>query len=125
MKYACRKCRTVVFENSCLAEHEVSQQSISYRKMSKDRTRTAASCTSYFLDEAKSEWIRETACRDVYEGKLDCPKCETRLGTFNWAGSQCSCGTWVTPSLKIIKSKIDVCSTAASSIPIVQSTVPH
>ena len=31
---------------------------------------------------------------DVYdgEGKLDCPKCDGRIGSFVWHGNQCSCG---------------------------------
>jgi len=44
------------------------------------------------------------------EGKLCCPnvKCNSRLGSFHWSGSQCSCGTWVTPSIKVTKSRVDV-----------------
>jgi hypothetical protein len=43
------------------------------------------------------------------QGKLMCPnaKCQSRIGTFSWSGSQCSCGTWVTPYIKLIKSKVD------------------
>jgi len=26
------------------------------------------------------------------EGRLSCPKCSSVLGSFNWSGSQCSCG---------------------------------
>ena len=36
-----------------------------------------------------------------------CPKCSVRLGSFNWAGEQCSCSQWVVPSLQIHMSKID------------------
>lgn len=35
------------------------------------------------------------------EGKLSCPKCATRLGTYCWAGAQCSCGAWVTPAFQV------------------------
>ncbi len=25
------------------------------------------------------------------DGKLTCPKCAIRVGSFNWSGAQCSC----------------------------------
>lgn len=46
------------------------------------------------------------------EGKICCPKCSARLGSYNWAGAQCSCGAWVAPAVQVIKSKVD-----ESSIP--------
>ena len=63
------------------------------------------SCSSYFLADTV-DWMDEDL---LDQGKLTCPnfKCQTRIGTFSWSGSQCSCGTWVTPSIKLIKSKID------------------
>jgi len=46
---------------------------------------------------------------DSVEGPLLCPgpKCGTRLGGWNWSGSQCSCGTWVTPSIFLVASRLD------------------
>jgi len=39
--------------------------------------------------------------------QLLCPKCSARLGSFNWAGEQCSCGQWVTPSFQVHKGRVD------------------
>jgi dual specificity phosphatase 12 len=44
----------------------------------------------------------------VVEKKLCCPKCETKVGHFNWSGSRCSCGAWVTPSFYVQSGKVDV-----------------
>lgn len=76
------------------------------------------SCSSYFLDDTQP-WMDDDALAD---GKIRCPnaKCQSRLGSFDWAGSQCSCGSWVTPSIKLIKSRIDPLF-AVAVIPIVQS----
>ncbi len=43
------------------------------------------------------------------EGKLCCPnaRCQTRLGGFNWSGSQCSCGSWVVPAVQVVASRVD------------------
>lgn len=35
------------------------------------------------------------------QGKLYCPKCQARLGSFNWAGTQSSSGAWVTPAFQV------------------------
>ncbi|OAV93069.1 hypothetical protein PTTG_27418 [Puccinia triticina 1-1 BBBD Race 1] len=42
-------------------------------------------------------------------GKLICPglHCAAKLRSFDWAGSQCSCGAWITPAFQILRSKVD------------------
>ncbi|RLN54926.1 hypothetical protein BBJ28_00006268 [Nothophytophthora sp. Chile5] len=62
-------------------------------------------CSSYFLEETQP-WMDDDL---LAEGKIHCPsaKCQSRLGALQWSGSQCSCGTWVTPSIKITKSRVD------------------
>jgi hypothetical protein len=45
-------------------------------------------CTSIFIDAAL-EWMGEMS---ETEGKLQCPKCSGKVGSWNWAGAQCSCG---------------------------------
>lgn len=41
------------------------------------------------------------------EGPLYCPTCNYHIGTYKWAGSQCSCGSWVVPSFQFPKSRVD------------------
>ncbi|CDW56615.1 sodium:hydrogen exchanger 6 [Trichuris trichiura] len=51
------------------------------------------------------EWMNESiACQ---QGKLLCPRCSARLGSFRWAGLQCGCGKWVIPGFSIQKCKVD------------------
>jgi hypothetical protein len=64
----------------------------------------ATPCTSIFLAEAL-KWMEE-ASSDV-EGKLLCYSCKARVGVIKWAGSQCSCGTWVTPAIQLYKKALD------------------
>ena len=40
-------------------------------------------------------------------GNLCCPQCETKIGAFDWAGIQCSCGAWVSPAFQIQRAKTD------------------
>lgn len=71
-------------------------------------------CSSYFLSETLP-WMDDAF---LAEGKIHCPnaKCQSRLGSFQWSGSQCSCGTWVTPSIKLTKSRVD---------PVLEATSVH
>lgn len=39
--------------------------------------------------------------------QLLCPKCNAKLGSFNWYGEQCSCGRWITPAFQIHKNRVD------------------
>jgi hypothetical protein len=41
------------------------------------------------------------------EGKLECPKCFSKMGGYAWQEMQCSCGKWVTPCFSLTKSKAD------------------
>lgn len=80
-------------------------------------------CTSLFLNEAALEslpWLQAALAATAddgegggeeagVEGKLCCPnaRCRTRLGGFNWSGSQCSCGSWVVPAVQVVASRVD------------------
>ena len=89
--YVCYKCRTLIFGSEDLLSHRISKE--------------GSSCTSYFLAEPL-DWM-DTSSMEGIEGKILCPKCAARIGTFCWAGTQCSCLTWVTPAFKFVKSKLD------------------
>lgn len=39
--------------------------------------------------------------------QLLCPKCGSKLGSFNWCGDQCSCGRWVTPAFQLHRNRVD------------------
>ncbi|CAG8640071.1 15512_t:CDS:2, partial [Gigaspora rosea] len=74
--------------------------------------RTLISNEDFVTHTQGSDWIfLEDKQSDKEEGELDgkikCPKCKAKLGNYNWAGMQCSCGTWVTPSFAIHREKVD------------------
>lgn len=57
-------------------------------------------------------FFTDISCHSVeegaLEGKLSCAHCDARLGYFNWAGIQCSCGSWITPAFQLHKSRVDI-----------------
>ncbi|XP_070532115.1 dual specificity protein phosphatase 12-like isoform X2 [Ptychodera flava] len=105
MIYKCKMCRRAVFKGSSIIKHTVGKGSRIFKsKSGKSRSPAEVSCTSVFIEPVA--WM-EPVLLGKLGGKLMCPKCNARLGSFNWAGDQCSCATWVTPAFKIHCSKVD------------------
>ncbi|XP_024360951.1 uncharacterized protein [Physcomitrium patens] len=106
--YRCKKCRRVVARDENVIGHDVGggESAFKWQKRGgKEGMYTQAPvCTSMFVEPM--QWM--TAVEEgVVEGKLQCVKCEARLGNFNWSGMQCSCGAWVTPAFQLHKSRMD------------------
>ncbi|KAJ3436857.1 dual specificity protein phosphatase 12 family member [Anaeramoeba flamelloides] len=110
--YHCRKCRQALFTNQSLVPHGegkskpfMKKKKIKGNKNSKNnkkRSYKQNNCSSYFLE--KHAWMGDV---EKLKGIINCPKCKTKLGSFNWSGRQCSCGVWVTPCFQIAQSKVD------------------
>jgi dual specificity phosphatase 12 len=127
VRYACRKCRTILFGEDDFEDppHLAQQHQFSARKKNHGRAGGAASCQSHFLTDKGLGWMGDMS---EMEGRFGCPKCKTKLGTWHWAGVQCSCGTWVTPAVQIPKSKVDELQStnnAASALPPGTVISPH
>ena len=110
-RYACRTCRTILFSEDdqedpphAPAKHQFSMRKVHHGGVGGDSTSTSA-CHSYFLAAQGLDWMGDMSAQ---EGRISCPKCSCKVGTWNWSGAQCSCGTWVAPALRIPKSKVDV-----------------
>ena len=104
--YRCQKCRVRLFSSDVLEAHEPGggEQAFSRRQRSGGNGGgggAEGACTSLFLQSDAAEAL------SMVEGKLACPKCATRLGSFNWSGAQCSCGAWVTPAVQVVRSRVD------------------
>jgi dual specificity phosphatase 12 len=74
------------------------QEAFAYRK----RNTAEITCTSWFLEEIP--WIMASG---QIQGKIICTSCQSKLGYYDLAGMQCSCGAWVAPCFAITKSKVD------------------
>lgn len=91
--YRCKKCRRIVAAESNLIMH--------HDRQANDRV----ICQKTFFLEPLS-WMNNIT--NLTEGKLHCPKCKARLGSFSWImGSQCPCGCNVAPSFYLVPSKVD------------------
>eukprot|EP00474_Spongospora_subterranea_P009902 CRZ10360.1 hypothetical protein [Spongospora subterranea] len=87
--FSCKACSRFVFDLSEVAVHD----------------KGSGDCGSIFLSEAVDAW-NDALCEAA--GKLWCPYCRSRIGSYNWSGSPCSCGEWISPAIQIPKSRVDV-----------------
>lgn len=103
--YKCRKCRLTLFNGASLITHEPGSGQMSFKRHKQDfHAVDNTQCTSLFIEPVN--WMLPLL-EGTVDGKLQCPKCNGRLGSFNWAGMQCSCGNWVTPAFQIHKNRVD------------------
>lgn len=59
---------------------------------------------TYFIEPLA--WMKDVI--NSVEGKLYCPSCKTKIGSFNWTmASKCPCGSAIFPSFYLVPSKID------------------
>ncbi|KAJ5079393.1 dual specificity protein phosphatase 12 [Anaeramoeba ignava] len=98
--FRCKLCRQILFTEDNLVEHETGYNAKNFNEKKKSETKMF--CSSYFIEPM--DWIKNTS---QINGKISCLKCGTKIGSFNWSGSQCSCGVWVSPSFRIPKTKVD------------------
>ena len=103
IRYACKRCRTVLFGEADLEDPPHAQSLHSFRKKSASKTVQGKVCANHML-ASPLPWM--TAMDDM-EGKLHCFHCKTKIGHYSWTGAQCSCGTWVTPAIMVPMSKVD------------------
>ncbi|KAI7834370.1 protein-tyrosine phosphatase-like protein [Kickxella alabastrina] len=108
----CKKCRRVLVTEVNILEHQAGagQMAFSYNKRNASGAETPHAfsqnhaCSSLFVEPM--EWM-EGISEGLVESKIACPKCHAKLGAYNWAGAQCSCGKWITPSFQIHRNRID------------------
>ena len=84
--YSCQKCRQPLFYESNL--HPVHE--------------SVQTCT--VLATERMNWMGE--CAEEY-GKLLCPSCKAKLGSWCWHGNKCPHGQWISPAFFIHRFKID------------------
>lgn len=72
----------------------------------------APTCMQYHVEPVG--WMKKELCKGELEGKLCCPKCEAKLGSYRWQGNKCSCGVWVTPAFQLQRSRVDEVSATAT-----------
>ena len=128
--FKCGKCRKNLFtDKQLMLFHDNSAKDKYSNKRRKNNSVKTTECTSYFLsigrlmiddnDNKNININKKEDEKDIIEEKMEsknmkiesgaikCKKCSYKLGEFFPKGTQCSCGSWVVPSIQIVKSKVD------------------
>lgn len=70
---------------------------------------TAARCKEIIFIEPLA-WMHDITKQT--QGKLNCPKCQSKLGNFTWINScNCPCGKNVSPAFYLVPSKVELTHT--------------
>lgn len=103
----CKTCRTPLAASYGFIIHnpKTAGQSIPSRKGGSSSSSIPPSCMHYFVEPVN--WMKPELEQGQLEGKLVCPKCKQKVGSYHWQGSKCSCGQWVTPAIKLQRNKVD------------------
>ncbi|XP_045199561.2 probable dual specificity protein phosphatase DDB_G0281963 [Mercenaria mercenaria] len=114
--YRCMKCRRALFRTSSLLPHTAGQGEAAFDWRSKIPANKRPVCDSIekhgdtvcdrslFIEPV--QWM--AGFINQLDGKMMCPKCDSKLGSFIWYGERCPCGTWVAPAFHIQSSKVDL-----------------
>lgn len=111
----CKRCRQPLALSTSFVPHvppgEESKQSRFVRKVPNSKRvisvqSAASTCSHYFVEPLN--WMKDDLQNSQeLEGKFQCPKCDTKVGAFNWKGSRCSCGKWMVPAIHLQRAKVD------------------
>ncbi|KAG2441137.1 hypothetical protein HXX76_003989 [Chlamydomonas incerta] len=114
--YRCRKCRQLLATSAHVMPIEAAMGHRVFRDRQRHRATAlgtppggeAGGGESCLFTEPLA-WMAGVVT-GVNSGKLHCPKCAARLGSFNWSGISNPQGAWVTPAFQLHMSKIDTIS---------------
>ncbi|XP_033229283.1 dual specificity protein phosphatase MPK-4-like [Belonocnema kinseyi] len=123
--YRCKKCRRIVANASNILPHAPKEQQIWRHVSTKRHDKPPKQIKCLQMPESATQEEQKTAeiCMKTYfieplawmpeithnvEGKLNCPKCNSKLGAFSWiSGCQCPCGSKIAPAFYLVPSKVD------------------
>lgn len=103
--YRCKRCRRQLFSASNLLVHAVGQRPTWMDATWQVDEEADEGFCSHGLFTEPVDWMEETLTS--LQGKLLCPKCKSKVGSFNWLGVQCPCGVKVVPGFLVTSSKVD------------------
>ncbi|XP_065207562.1 E3 ubiquitin-protein ligase RNF180-like [Planococcus citri] len=107
----CRKCRNVLINQADTSILDVHGKIIDKVDNSLSYDCSGKLSDVWYLQETElPEWIIEMINEAEWQkGKLKCPFCEARIGSFDFiSGPKCPCRKHLLPTVHIVRSKSDV-----------------
>lgn len=109
--FQCCKCRTLLANNLVYVPHlppfDKDDKQLFFYKRGLGNQIAQNKCTHIFTEPLN--WMKDKILEndDSLQGRLDCYKCNSKVGNYNWKGGRCSCGKWMIPSIYLYKSKVN------------------
>ncbi|XP_055327904.1 dual specificity protein phosphatase 12-like [Paramacrobiotus metropolitanus] len=108
--FCCRICRCPLFLPDNLLTHRpsdanVADTSAAFPSKVNKPLSESGTCSRGELFIEPVIWMKDEIMET--RGKLNCPKCKKKVGTFSWVGERCPCGTFVTPAFHMDKGKVE------------------
>jgi dual specificity phosphatase 12 len=89
--YTCKKCRTQLCQQSDVIEHQFLPAEENHGKKEEGQTVAIESTNQCSVFLHPVPWLKDQVQTD-FEGKIKCPKCADKIGSYSWKGIACSCG---------------------------------
>eukprot|EP00798_Chlamydomonas_sp_ICE-L_P008652 gene8652-34104_t len=110
--YRCRKCRLTLATES----HVITVDSttlghrVFYRDRRYGRFQVEDGIADKYAKGADGQLVAgwQDSVLSAVQGKLHCPGCNARMGSFNWSGISDENAAWITPAFQIHTSKVDI-----------------
>lgn len=97
--------QNVVVDPMCYLTDKFRSASFSDKSSSDKEKETPKICTKMYFVEPLA-WMNDIL--NHTQGRLYCPKCNTKLGSFNWImASRCPCGATISPAFYLVPSKVE------------------
>eukprot|EP00656_Telonema_subtile_P046716 TRINITY_DN53267_c0_g1_i1.p1 TRINITY_DN53267_c0_g1~~TRINITY_DN53267_c0_g1_i1.p1 ORF type:complete len:146 (-),score=33.98 TRINITY_DN53267_c0_g1_i1:119-556(-) len=114
-EYRCPKCRKALFYSTDVDESGTYAEASEMKRISgkcwnkgnKEVLDDNCKLSSYFISEAVASKLGNEVFEGTDSGKLYCPHCQCKLGSFKWSGEQDNRGHFRCPSFNIPKSRVD------------------
>lgn len=103
-RFKCQKCRKELFDAAFVLTSHSEPWTVS-----KASPCSAGHTVWYLKDEVVETWLQtQLDSNEWIKGKINCPKCNLRLGSFDFvSGKRCGCGKHMLPPIHIVKSRVD------------------
>ncbi|PWW78896.1 dual specificity protein phosphatase 12 [Tuber magnatum] len=99
MQLRCKKCRTTLASSTSFTPHMPKPAQPSHNEAPRQP------CAHHFIEPLL--WMKTELSKGEISGKLECPKCKSKVGTYAWQGLKCSCGDWIVPGISMARGKVD------------------
>ncbi|XP_046670154.1 dual specificity protein phosphatase MPK-4-like [Homalodisca vitripennis] len=103
--YRCCKCRRIIASAANLMPH-IPREKPSWKDAAwPAKVKEQPACMATYFVEPMI-WMKPALQSE--QGKLHCPKCNSKLGSFSWImGCQCPCGSKISPAFYLVPSKVE------------------